>query len=57
MTVPLGDAADIEATKLNEYTKEEWRDIAEAARPGITDEEYEAMWERFQRHKQLRSVQ
>jgi len=43
--------------KLNELTKEEWRDIVREAKPGLSDEEYEQMWARFQAAKQRKQLQ
>ncbi len=42
-------------TRLDEYSKEEWRDVARAARPDWTDEEFNAAWERFMALKRRRA--
>lgn len=42
------DLATIENTKLNEYTKEEWKDIVLHFKPELTDLEYDEMWNNFQ---------
>jgi ribosomal protein L29 len=42
------DLATIENAKLNEYTKEEWKDIVLQLKPELTDLEYDKMWSNFQ---------
>lgn len=37
--------------RLNEYTKDEWLLVARQLVPGITQEEYDAMWDDFQKRK------
>lgn len=36
---------------LNEYDKTEWFDVASKLCPDLTQEEYGAMWDRFQQEK------
>jgi hypothetical protein len=33
--------------RLDSFDKIEWRDIARRAKPGLTDAEFERMWEGF----------
>lgn len=33
--------------RLDEFDKVEWYDVARRCKPGLTWEEYEAMWEEF----------
>lgn len=51
------DAAVVEGTRLDEYTKDEWWDVARAVKPDLTREEYDAMWERFQADKARSALQ
>lgn len=30
--------------RLDEYSKEEWFDVARSLKPGLSDEEYDRMW-------------
>lgn len=45
---------------LHEYTKDEWFDVARQFVPGLTNAEYDAMWDRYladrARHEKLRSL-
>lgn len=34
-------------TLLNEYDKAEWFDVARKLSPGLTEDEYDQMWQRF----------
>lgn len=43
--------------KLNEFTKEEWRDVARIVRPDLTDEEYNTMWDDFIQEKARKQLQ
>lgn len=47
-------------TRLDEYTKDEWFDLARQLKPGLTRQEYDAMWDEFQaakaEHVRLRSL-
>lgn len=38
-------------TRLDEYDKAEWFDVARKLKPGLSEAEYEAMWADFQRFK------
>lgn len=40
-----------EDTRLNEFDKEEWWDVCRRARPDITREQYDQMWNEFQAMK------
>lgn len=40
--------AEIVSVKLNEFTKDEWRKVAQLVRPDLTDDEYDRMWADFQ---------
>jgi hypothetical protein len=33
--------------RLDEYDKREWFDVARKLKPGLTEAEYDGMWERF----------
>ena len=44
-------------TRLDEFDKDEWHSIARALKPGLTQAEYDDMWERFQREKAERERQ
>lgn len=35
-------------TRLHEYTKDEWFDIARKLKPGLSEAEYDVMWNDFQ---------
>lgn len=37
--------------KLNEFDKAEWFDVARKLKPDLTPEEYDLMWDDFQRAK------
>jgi hypothetical protein len=55
------DLDHIEDVKLNEYTKDEWKDVALHFKPGLTDEEYDEMWNGFRdfkaEHLRKKSIQ
>jgi hypothetical protein len=38
-------------TRLDEYDKTEWFDVARALKPGLTEDQYEAMWAAFEKTK------
>lgn len=38
-------------TRLDQFDKIEWRDVARLLRPDITDAEFDQMWAEFQRMK------
>jgi hypothetical protein len=38
-------------TVLNEFDKNEWYDVCRALMPGLTEEEYDALWADFQAAK------
>lgn len=42
---------------LNEFTKDEWFDIAKEMKPGLTTQEYEEMWRRFECAKSKKQLQ
>jgi hypothetical protein len=42
------------AQRLDEFTKDEWRDVARKVAPHMTDEEYDAAWEAFVALKKAR---
>jgi len=44
------------ATRLDEFSKDEWRDVCRAARPDIDDEQFEAEWQEFEAAKRMRKV-
>ena len=33
--------------RLDEFDKDEWRDVARILCPGLTDEQFDVMWEEF----------
>ena len=42
---------------INEYSKDEWRDITRRLKPDWTDEQFEKAWSEFQEiKKQLKDV-
>lgn len=43
--------------RLNEFTKDEWRDIAQSAKPELTDQDYERLWSEFLQLKKTKSLQ
>ncbi|WYW01496.1 hypothetical protein Amme1_00104 [Pseudomonas phage vB_PpuM-Amme-1] len=45
-----------DAEKLSLMTKDEFWDIAKIAKPGITREEYDVMWDDFQKKKSLKAL-
>lgn len=45
-----------EPNRLDEFTKEEWWDVAKKLKPGLTEEEYDDMWDRFQEAKRQGSL-
>ena len=44
-------------TKLNEFAKEEWRDVAKILKPEWTEEEFEAAWQEFLELKRRKLAQ
>lgn len=40
--------------RLDEYTKDEWRDVCMKARPDLSDDEFEQLWADFQAMKRAR---
>ena len=42
------DLGDGEVLRLDEFTKDEWRDVCMTARPDLTEEEFDQLWEEFQ---------
>lgn len=38
-------------SRLDEFDKDEWREVCRRLRPDVTDIEYEAMWNDFQERK------
>lgn len=46
-----------EDTKLTEFDKDEWRDIARRVAPEMTDEEFETMWTKFHEIKDRKKLQ
>lgn len=38
-------------TRLDEFDKVEWFDIARKLKPGLTEKEYNEMWDEFQQLK------
>jgi hypothetical protein len=41
---------------LNEFTKEEWRDVAREVRPDLGDDEFDRMWRGFQEVKARKTL-
>lgn len=39
------------SARLDEHDKTEWWDVARALKPGITEEEFNTMWEEFRQLK------
>lgn len=46
-----------ETPSLNEWLKEEWRDICFKANPDLTEEEFEVLWKDFQVYKEKKGLQ
>lgn len=42
--------------KLSEYTKDEWRSVAKRLKPGLTDVDYDKMWDDFISYKNKRKL-
>ena len=42
--------------RLDELTKDEWGDIVFALKPKMTPEEYDRLWDDFQRYKARKRV-
>lgn len=42
--------------KLTEYNKIEWRSVVKKLKPGLTDEEYDRMWQDFVRVKAIKRM-
>lgn len=43
--------------RLNEFSKEEWRDVANRAQPDWTEEQFEAAWIEFVEMKRRKELQ
>lgn len=43
--------------RLDDFTKEEWREVARRAVPRLTDEEFDQMWAEFEEQKRRKAVQ
>lgn len=41
-----------DSTKLNEFDKDEWRDVSRKLRPDWTEEQFEEAWQEFVALKQ-----
>lgn len=46
-----------EGARLDEFDRDEWRDVARELRPDITDEQFDADWAEFQELKRRRAMQ
>jgi len=44
------------ATRLDEFSKDEWRDVCRRVRPDIDDEQFEQEWQEFEAAKRMRKV-
>lgn len=44
-------------TRLNEYTRDEWWDVCRQAKPDLTREEFDRLWDEFQAEKAKRTLQ
>lgn len=44
-------------TRLDEYTKEEWRDIVFQVRPDIPDDQFDQLWEDFVKMQGVKKLQ
>lgn len=44
-------------TRLDEFDKDEWREVHRMFKPDDTDEQFEAAWSEFQEMKRRRSMQ
>ena len=42
------------AVRLDEYDRDEWFDICRSLAPGLSREEFDGIWEEFQREKAAR---
>lgn len=45
-----------QAPRLDEFTKEEWREIVRHVRPDWTDEKFEQVWKAFIEMKYLKAL-
>jgi hypothetical protein len=43
-------------SRLDEFDKDEWREVCRLVRPDIEDEEFEELWKDFCRMKNFRSL-
>lgn len=43
--------------RLDEFTKEEWFDVCKKVKPGLTQDQYDKMWDDFQTEKARRKLQ
>lgn len=43
--------------KLNEFTKEEWRDVTKKLRPDWTEDQFDKAWNEFAEAKRRKSLQ
>ena len=50
------DFGPTETIRLDEFTKDEWRDVCRRLRPDITDDEFDEEWREFQAHKRRRRL-
>ncbi len=46
----------VSETRLDEFTKEEWRDVSRLARPDWTDEQFEEYWKGFVEMKRKKGL-
>lgn len=47
---------EVEELKVSEMTKDEFFSVAKKLKPGITREEYDAMWASFMKHKKMKEA-
>lgn len=46
----------IDQAKINELDRAEWFDVCRRLKPGLTEDEYAGMWERFQAAKAAKEL-
>ncbi len=51
------DLAILYTTRLDEYDRDEWRDIIRVANPNISDEAFDAAWDEFCEMKWAKTLQ
>ncbi len=58
-TPPAGgtELAILYTTRLDEYDRDEWRDIIRRANPDISDEAFDAAWDEFCEIKWAKTLQ